>query len=100
MCATDPVAVVSLLKELGAPDSLTMIIGGESLLNDGMAMIVWAVRRCSRPSFHHPLQESAVTFCRVSPDHLTTYLRPCPLCSSPESTAYKKQLRPLLLRAG
>ncbi len=67
MSATDPVAVVSLLKELGAPDSLTMIIGGESLLNDGMAMIVWAVRRCSRPSFHHPLQESAVTFCRVSP---------------------------------
>ena len=44
MSATDPVAVVGLLKELGAPDSLTMIIGGESLLNDGMAMIVWAVR--------------------------------------------------------
>ena len=45
MSATDPVAVVALLKQLGAPDSLTMIIGGESLLNDGMAMILWAVRR-------------------------------------------------------
>jgi NhaP-type Na+/H+ or K+/H+ antiporter len=43
MSATDPVAVVGLLKQLGAPDSLTMIIGGESLLNDGMAMILWAV---------------------------------------------------------
>jgi len=43
MSATDPVAVVALLKQLGAPDSLTMIIGGESLLNDGMAMILWAV---------------------------------------------------------
>ena len=47
MSATDPVAVVALLKQLGAPDSLTMIIGGESLLNDGMAMILWAVRRAS-----------------------------------------------------
>ena len=28
MSATDPVAVVALLKQLGAPDSLTMIIGG------------------------------------------------------------------------
>ena len=48
MSATDPVAVVALLKQLGAPDSLTMIIGGESLLNDGMAMILWAVRRTAR----------------------------------------------------
>lgn len=49
MSATDPVAVVSLLKQLGAPDSLTMIIGGESLLNDGMAMILWAVRSFPLP---------------------------------------------------
>ena len=45
MSATDPVAVVSLLNQLGAPPSLTMIIGGESLLNDGSAMIIWTVRR-------------------------------------------------------
>lgn len=40
--ATDPVAVVALLNELGAPPSLTMIISGESLLNDGTAIVVWS----------------------------------------------------------
>ena len=43
MSATDPIAVVALLKQLGAPDSLTMIIGGESLLNDGTAVVAFLV---------------------------------------------------------
>ena len=33
--ATDPVAVVALLKELGASKTMTTIIEGESLMNDG-----------------------------------------------------------------
>ena len=33
--ATDPVAVVALLKELGASKKMTTIIDGESLMNDG-----------------------------------------------------------------
>jgi NhaP-type Na+/H+ or K+/H+ antiporter len=43
MSATDPVAVVSILNSLGAPPTLTMIIGGESLLNDGAAMVLWTI---------------------------------------------------------
>lgn len=43
LAATDPVAVVSLLKEMGASRVLTMQIAGESLLNDGMAIVVWSV---------------------------------------------------------
>lgn len=39
--ATDPVAVVSLLRELGAPVSLSTIIEGESLLNDGVAFVIF-----------------------------------------------------------
>ena len=39
--ATDPVAVVSLLKELGASRRLATLIEGESLLNDGTAMVVF-----------------------------------------------------------
>lgn len=35
MSATDPVAVVALLKELGASKKLSTIIEGESLMNDG-----------------------------------------------------------------
>jgi len=39
--ATDPVAVVSILKELGAPKRLGVLIEGESLLNDGTAIVVF-----------------------------------------------------------
>ena len=41
--ATDPVAVVALLKSLGASTGLTMIITGESLLNDGTAMVLFNI---------------------------------------------------------
>jgi NhaP-type Na+/H+ or K+/H+ antiporter len=41
--ATDPVAVVCLLKELGASRRLATLIEGESLLNDGTAMVVFLV---------------------------------------------------------
>ena len=41
--ATDPVAVVVLLKELGASRRLATLIEGESLLNDGTAMVVFLV---------------------------------------------------------
>jgi NhaP-type Na+/H+ or K+/H+ antiporter len=41
LCATDPVAVVGLLKELGASPVLTIQIQGESLLNDGTAIVVY-----------------------------------------------------------
>ncbi|CAK8989103.1 Sodium/hydrogen exchanger 7 (Na(+)/H(+) exchanger 7) (NHE-7) (Protein SALT OVERLY SENSITIVE 1) [Durusdinium trenchii] len=43
LAATDPVAVVGLLKEMGASRVLTMQIAGESLLNDGTAIVVWLV---------------------------------------------------------
>merc|ERR1719230_2470916 len=41
--ATDPVAVVAALHELGAPEKLASIIDGESLLNDGSAMVMFTV---------------------------------------------------------
>jgi len=41
--ATDPVAVVALLKELGASKRLATMIEGESLLNDGTAMVFFLV---------------------------------------------------------
>ncbi|XP_048638260.1 sodium/hydrogen exchanger 8 isoform X5 [Brassica napus] len=39
--ATDPVAVVALLKELGASKKMTTIIDGESLMNDGVSVVVF-----------------------------------------------------------
>jgi len=41
--ATDPVAVVSILKELGASKKLSTLIEGESLLNDGTAIVIFMV---------------------------------------------------------
>ena len=41
--ATDPVAVVSLLKDLGASKKLGTLIEGESLLNDGTAIVLFMV---------------------------------------------------------
>jgi NhaP-type Na+/H+ or K+/H+ antiporter len=41
--ATDPVAVVAILKELGASKKLGTLIEGESLLNDGTAIVIFNV---------------------------------------------------------
>ena len=40
--ATDPVAVVALLKDLGADTALGTMIEGESLLNDGSAVVLFS----------------------------------------------------------
>jgi len=41
--ATDPVAVVSILKEVGASKKLGTLIEGESMLNDGTAIVIFMV---------------------------------------------------------
>eukprot|EP01039_Chlorochromonas_danica_P001214 gene1214-1324_t len=43
LSATDPVAVVALLKSVGASPKLTILIVGESLLNDGSAMVLFTI---------------------------------------------------------
>jgi monovalent cation:H+ antiporter, CPA1 family len=39
--ATDPVAVVALFRAIGAPKQLTVLVEGESLFNDGTAIVVF-----------------------------------------------------------
>ncbi len=63
--ATDPVAVTAVLKELGASKKLGTLIEGESMLNDGTAIVLFMV-------FYLPLigtagdSSPAVDFLRVS----------------------------------
>ena len=43
LSATDPVAVVALLREMGIKKSLATLIEAESLLNDGTAVVVYSI---------------------------------------------------------
>ncbi|WP_433634572.1 cation:proton antiporter [Halomicrococcus sp. NG-SE-24] len=40
---TDPVSVVALFDELGAPERLSVLVEGESILNDGVAIVLYSV---------------------------------------------------------
>ena len=41
--ATDPVAVIALFKELGAPKQLAILVEGESLFNDATAIVTFNI---------------------------------------------------------
>ena len=41
--ATDPVAVVAIFKDLGAPKRLAILVEGESLLNDATAIVIFSI---------------------------------------------------------
>lgn len=41
IAATDPVAVVALFRTLGVPNQLLIMLEGESLLNDGVAILIF-----------------------------------------------------------
>ena len=43
IAATDPVAVVALFRSLGAPKRLQVLLEGESLLNDGTAIVLFSL---------------------------------------------------------
>uniref|UniRef100_A0A158PNK9 Na_H_Exchanger domain-containing protein n=1 Tax=Anisakis simplex TaxID=6269 RepID=A0A158PNK9_ANISI len=43
LAATDPIAVVAILEEIGAPQRLRIIIEGESLLNDGLSIFAYSI---------------------------------------------------------
>ena len=43
LAATDPVSVLALVKTLGAPKRLSVLIEGESLFNDGTAVVLFNI---------------------------------------------------------
>jgi CPA1 family monovalent cation:H+ antiporter len=43
IAATDPIAVVALFRSLGAPKRLSILVEGESLLNDGTSVVIFSL---------------------------------------------------------
>ncbi len=43
LCTTDPVSVVALFREVGASKRLTVLMEGESLFNDGVAVVAFVI---------------------------------------------------------
>ena len=64
--ATDPIAVVALFKSLGAPKRLTLIVEGESLVNDGTGIVLFTHRHrlCDRAR-HPSVGHAVLDFARV-----------------------------------
>jgi CPA1 family monovalent cation:H+ antiporter len=65
IAATDPIAVVGLFKALGAPKRLAVLVEGESLLNDGTAVVVFTIIVGVAAGLPFSLPVAIVDFVRV-----------------------------------
>ncbi len=66
IAATDPVAVVALFRTLGVPKRLTTLIEGESLFNDGTAIVLFNLMLAIALTSQFSLTESIINFFTVS----------------------------------
>src|SRR5581483_474110 len=64
--ATDPVAATSVLRRLGAPDRISTILEGESLVNDGTGLTVYKLAVAGVVSGHFSIGAGMVKFVAVS----------------------------------
>ena len=60
LAATDPVAVVARLREIGAPESLSVLLEGESLFNDATAIVLFGLFISMALSLESSVTASAV----------------------------------------
>ncbi|EEA05797.1 sodium/hydrogen exchanger family protein [Cryptosporidium muris RN66] len=66
LSATDPVAVIASLHQLNAPEKLASVVDGESLLNDGAAVVFFEVFRTIMTSGGLSFSHSLWTFIRLA----------------------------------
>jgi len=66
IAATDPVAVVALFRLLGVPKRLAVLVEGESLLNDGTALVLFNLMLAVAITGQFSLLNSLADFARVS----------------------------------
>jgi CPA1 family monovalent cation:H+ antiporter len=66
IAATDPIAVVAIFKKLGAPRRLTVLLEGESLFNDGTAIVIFNLAVAALITGDFDLVEGIADFVRVA----------------------------------
>src|SRR5256886_9181498 len=66
VAATDPIAVVGMLRRLGAPRGLEAILDGESLFNDGTGVAVFSAVLGTILTGHPSLTDAGLRFIFVS----------------------------------
>ena len=66
IAATDPVAVVSLFRMLGVPKRLANLVEGESLMNDGTALVLFNLMLAVVATGKFNLALSLIDFVRIS----------------------------------
>lgn len=66
IAATDPVAVVATFRSISVPKRLAVLVEGESLLNDGTAIVVFNVVLASALAGSISVASGAVDFLRVA----------------------------------
>ncbi|HKW70471.1 MAG TPA: sodium:proton antiporter [Candidatus Dormibacteraeota bacterium] len=66
VAATDPIAVVNLLRQVGAPRGLEAILDGESLFNDGTGVAVFAAVLGTILTGHPSFADASVRFLFVT----------------------------------
>jgi CPA1 family monovalent cation:H+ antiporter len=65
IAATDPIAVVALFKDLGAPKRLTILVEGESLLNDGTGIVFFTLSLSVATGLHTTAGGLALDFIEI-----------------------------------
>lgn len=65
VAATDPIAVVALVRTLGAPRRLAVLLEAESLLNDGTAIICYGLVLAATAGTAIGALTLTVDFCRI-----------------------------------
>ena len=76
LAATDPVAVVARLREIGAPERLNVLLEGESLFNDATAIVLFGLFISMALSLQSEITTSGVIieFVKISVGGLVTGL--------------------------
>ncbi len=66
IAATDPISVIALLRQLGVSRKLSVLIEGESLFNDGTAIVLYSVVLSAIQSGSYSITDGLVQFVVVA----------------------------------